>query len=272
MNKFSATPLQMFKSLWCNRELIKMSAKREVYQRYRGSFLGLLWSMINPMFMLAVFTFVFGFIFKSRWDGINVSRVEFALLLFIGLLFFNLLAESINRAPNLILSNVNYVKKVVFPLEILPVINLLSGMFHTLIGLGVWLIGYVFFIGIPHLTVFLLPLVFLPFCLFIIGLGWIFASIGVFIRDISQFTGTLMTALMFLSPIFYPITAFPEGYRFILYFNPLTIMVNETRNLIFWGENPDFLVIGLYWALTFFIAWLGFLCFQKTRRGFSDVL
>lgn len=272
MRSFSVSPIEMFASLWRNRELIKASAKREVLGRYRGSFLGLLWSFFNPLFMLAVFTFVFSVIFQARWGGGSGSKTEFALVLFAGLLVFNLFAECINRAPGLILSNTNYVKKVVFPLEILPVVGLFSALFHTLISLAVWMIAYTLFFGIPHLTLLYLPLVLVPFCLFLMGLSWALASLGVFLRDVSQFIGVLTTALMFLSPIFYPVTAFPENYRYILYINPLTTVVEQTRDVLFWGKTPDFFMLGVYWVVTLGIAWLGYVWFQKTRKGFADVL
>ena len=272
MQHFSISPKEMFASLWRHRELVKASAKREVLGRYRGSFLGLLWSFFNPLFMFAVFTFVFSVIFQARWGGGSGSKTEFALVLFAGLLVFNLFAECINRAPGLILSNANYVKKVVFPLEILPFVGLLSALFHTLISLGVWLIAYALFFGIPHLTVLYLPLVLLPFCLFLMGLSWALASLGVFLRDVSQFIGLLTTALMFLSPIFYPVTAFPEDYRYILYLNPITTVVEQTRDVLFWGKTPDFLMLAIYWGVTLGIAWLCFAWFQKTRKGFADVL
>jgi lipopolysaccharide transport system permease protein len=272
MRSFSVSPIEMFASLWRNRELIKASAKREVLGRYRGSFLGLLWSFFNPLFMLAVFTFVFSVIFQSRWGGGSGSKTEFALVLFAGLLVFNLFAECINRAPGLILSNTNYVKKVVFPLEILPFVGLLSALFHTLISLGVWLIAYLLFFGIPHLTVLYLPLVLVPFCLFLMGLSWALASLGVFLRDVSQFIGVLTTVLMFMSPIFYAATAFPEDYRHILYLNPLTPVIEQTRDVLYWGKTPDFFMLWIYWIVTLGIAWLGFAWFQKTRKGFADVL
>jgi len=272
MRHFSASPVEMFASLWRHRELIKATAKREVLGRYQGSFLGLLWSFFNPLFMLMIFTFVFSVIFQARWGGGSGSKIEFALLLFSGMLVFNLFAECINRAPGLILSNANYVKKVVFPLEILAFVGLLSALFHTVISFMVWLIVYLIFFGIPHSTVLLLPLVLLPFCLFLVGLSWVLASLGVFMRDISQIIGVLTTALMFMSPIFYPATAFPEAYRFILYLNPLTTVVEQAREVLFWGRTPDFLVLGGYWLVTLAIAWLGFAWFQKTRQGFADVL
>lgn len=271
MRHFSASPVEMFASLWRNSELIRVLAKREVLGRYRGSFLGMLWSFFNPLFMLAVFTFVFSVIFQARWGG-GGSKTEFALQLFAGLLVFNLFAECINRAPGLILLNINYVKKVVFPLEIIPFVSLLSALFHTLISLGVWLIAYALFFGFPHLTLLYVPLVLMPFCLFLMGMSWALASLGVFIRDVSQFIGLLTTALMFMSPIFYPVTAFPEDHRYILYLNPLTTVIEQARDVLFWGKTPDFFMLGIYWIATLGIAWLGFAWFQKTRRGFADVL
>lgn len=272
MRQFPATPFEMFASLWRHRELIKASAKREVLGRYRGSFLGLLWSFFNPLFMLAVYTFVFSEVFKARWGDSSESKTEFALVLFAGLIVFNLFAECINRAPSLILSNPNYVKKVVFPLEILPFVSLISALYHMFISLVVWLVAYVIFSGLPHPTVLLFPLIILPFVLLIMGLSWAFASLGVFLRDVTQFIGIVVTTLMFLSPIFYPASALPEDYRHILYFNPLTSVIEMTREVLYWGTLPDVALLGIYWLATAAIAWLGFAWFQKTRKGFADVL
>ena len=272
MQQFSATPKEMLASLWRHRELIKASAKREVLGRYRGSAMGLMWSFFNPVFMLAVYTFVFSEVFKSRWSSGSDSKTEFALVLFAGLMVFNLFAECINRAPSLIFSNVNYVKKVVFPLEILPFVGLLSSLFHSAISLGVWLLAYLFLFGIPHPTVLYLPLIVFPFVLFIMGLSWALASLGVYLRDVGQFIGVVTTALICLSPVFYPATALPEMYRYLMYLNPLTPAIEQARAVLFFGMPPDFLMLSVYWAATFIIAWLGFAWFQKTRKGFADVL
>jgi len=272
MRDFPATPTEMVASLWRNRGLILASTKREVLGRYRGSALGLLWSFFNPLFMLAIFTFVFSVIFPARWGGGSESKTEFALLLFAGLLTFNLFSECINRSPNLILGNVNYVKKVVFPLEILSFVGLLTAIFHTIISITVWLIVYTVFFGMPHVSVIFLPLVLMPYCLFLMGLSWALASLGVFMRDVSQFVGLLTSALMFLSPIFYPASAFPENYRYILYLNPLTTVIEQTRDILFWGKAPDLFMLVVYWIVTAGFAWLGFAWFQKTRKGFADVL
>lgn len=272
MQKFSVSPFEMFACMWRNRRLVYASTKREVLGRYRGSMLGLLWSFFNPLFMLTVYTFVFCEVFKARWSADRDSTAEFALVLFAGLMVFNFFAECINRAPGLILANPNFVKKVVFPLEILPLVGLLSALYHMVISLGVWLLAYAILFGLPHVTVLLLPLIIMPFAFLIMGLSWALASLGVFLRDVSQIIGVIVTALMFLSPIFYPAGSLPDTYRIFLYFNPLTTVIEITRDMLYWGTAPDFLVLAMYWCATAIIAWLGFSWFQKTRKGFADVL
>lgn len=272
MRNFSATPREMLASLWRNRGLIHVSAKREVLGRYRGSVFGIVWSFFNPLLMLAVYTFVFSEVFKARWNAASDSKGEFALLLFSGLIIFNLFAECISRAPSLILSNPNYVKKVVFPLEILPFVVLLSAIYHAIISLGVWVTAYITLFGVPNITVLYLPLIMVPLCFLIMGLSWALASLGVFLRDVSQFIGVLITVLMFLSPIFYPATALPEKYQHLLYFNPLTPIIEQARDILYWGHSPDLIMLSIYWVITIAIAWLGFAWFQKTRKGFADVL
>jgi len=262
----------MFASLWRNRSLVRASANREVLGRYRGSIMGILWSFFTPLLMLAVYTFVFGEIFKARWSAGSESRTEFALVLFAGLIVFNLFAECVNRAPGLVLANVNYVKKVVFPLEILPWVTLGTALFHGAVSLCVWLLAHAILFGTLHATTLYLPLILAPFVLFIAGTSWMLASLGVYLRDISQFIGILTTVMMFLSPIFYPATALPESYRHLLYLNPLTPVIEQTRDVLFWGKPPDFPMLAIYWIAAAIIAWLGFAWFQKTRKGFADVL
>jgi lipopolysaccharide transport system permease protein len=222
--------------------------------------------------MLVVYTFVFSVIFKARWGTGSDSKTEFALILFAGLMVFSLFAECVNRAPGLILSNPNYVKKVVFPLEVLPWVNLGSALFHGVISLSVWMIAYIVFFGVPHFTALYLPFILLPLIFFIMGLSWALASLGVYLRDAAQFVGIVTSTLMFLSPIFYPVTAIPERYRGLLYLNPLTPAIEQVRDALYWGKAPDFAVLGIYLVITAFVAWLGFAWFQKTRKGFADVL
>ena len=272
MQKFSTSPHEMLNSLWRNRNLISVSIKRDIAGRYRGSFMGILWSFLTPLFMLTVYTFVFSFIFKARWGTSSDSKTEFALILFSGLMVFSLFSECVNRAPSLITGNPNYVKKVIFPLEILPWINIGSALFHFSISLVVWMIVFSYLFGAPKVTTLYLPIVLLPLVFFTMGICWALASLGVYIRDTSQLIGIITSTLMFLSPIFYPVTAIPENYRFLLYINPLTTVIESIRDVLFWGHAPDFKIIGAYTLASVAIAWLGFFWFQKTRKGFADVL
>ena len=272
MKNFSGSPKVMVASLWRNRSLIKALAKREVLGRYRGSYLGIFWSFFNPVFMLLVYTFVFSVVFKARWSSGSDSKTEFAMVLFAGLMVFNFFAECINRSPSLILSNVNYVKKVVFPLEILPIVAMVSGLFHLMASLLVWLLAYIVIFGWPQPTALMFPIVLLPLLLFTLGLSWMFASLGVYLRDLSQFLGLAMTVLMFLSPIFYPIASIPEPYQVYLLLNPLTPMIEMTRQVLYIGVVPNLGILAIYGVVGLAVSSLGFMWFQKTRKGFADVL
>lgn len=263
----------LVKSLWGNRQLIAQMTKREVVGRYKGSVMGLAWSFFNPVFMLMVYTFVFSSIFKSRWGvGGEESKTQFAVILFVGMIVHSLFAEVLNRAPGLILANVNYVKKVVFPLHILPVVALGAALFHTVISLGVLLIAFFIFNGYLHWTAVFAPLVLLPIVVLIMGLAWILASLGVFLRDVGQTIGIITTVMMFLAPVFYPITAIPEEFRHWLMANPLTFIIEQAREVLIWGRIPNWIGLGIYTFIAVSIAGLGYAWFQKTRRGFADVL
>ena len=273
MITYSITPKAMLKSVVQHRHLIISLARHEIIARYRGSVFGMLWSFLNPIFMLAVYTFVFSVVFKARWGmGVSGSRAEFALMLFAGLLVFNLFAECISSAPSLIISNTTYVKKVVFPLEILPWVSLGSALFNAAIGFFVWLVFSLFVFGLPPLSMLLMPIVLLPLLLFIVGLSWFLASLGVYLRDVSQVVGIVVTALMFLTPIFYPLSAIPKSYHIYIYLNPLTFIVEQVRNLLVFGQGLDLVGYVLLTMLSFLVAWLGYVWFQKTRKGFADVL
>lgn len=272
MQHFSASPREMVASFWRNRGLIRNLINREVIGRYRGSMLGILWSFFHPVFMLTVYTFVFSVVFKARWSGGGESKAEFALVLFAGLIVFNLFAECFNRAPGLVLANANYVKKVVFPLEILPWVAVGSTLFHALISVGVWLLFYLLVIGLPHPTILLLPMVLLPLLLLMAGLSWALAALGVYLRDVAQLATLFTTVLMFLSPIFYPISALPSKYQPLLNLNPLAPAISQMRDVLYWGVVPNPWVYLGYLLVCGMIACLGFAWFQKTRKGFADVL
>lgn len=274
MNAFRS-PISLshiFSSFWHYRPLIWQMTKREVIGRYRGSVLGLLWSFFNPILMLAVYTFVFSVVFQARWGEAVGGKTEFALTLFAGIIVHSLFAECVNRAPGLILNNVSYVKKVVFPLEILPWVALGSALFHALISIAVLLLAYALIHHSLNWTVVFLPLLLLPFILLILGLSWFLAATGVYLRDIGQITGFFTTALLFLSPVFYPASALPETYRGLLNLNPLTFVIEQTRNLTLSGVLPDWAGLMIYSFFCVAAAWAGLFWFQKTRRGFADVL
>lgn len=267
------SPAALARSLWRNRQLIAQMTRREVAGRYKGSAMGLAWSFFNPVFMLAVYTFVFSVVFKARWGvGGEESKTQFAVVLFVGLIVHGLFAEVLNRAPGLILGNVNYVKKVVFPLEILPAISMMAALFHSLISLGVLLTAFAIFNGYLHWTAVFTPLVLLPLIILTLGLAWMLASLGVFLRDVGQAIGMVTMVMLFLAPVFYPVTALPEKFRPWLMVNPLTFIIEQAREVLIWGHLPNWMGLGIYTLFATIIAWAGYAWFQKTRKGFADVL
>ena len=276
MNPHTGQPISLtflVRSLWQHRELIKQMAWREVIGRYKGSFMGLFWSFINPVLMLAVYTFVFSVVFKARWgiDG-GDSKTSFALILFVGLIVHGLLAEVLNRAPSLIVNNVNYVKKVIFPLEILAVISLIAALFNSMVSVFVLLIASAAINFFLPWTVVLLPVVVFPLIILIVGLSWILASLGVFIRDIGQTIGIITTVMLFLAPVFYPLSAMPEKYHPYILANPLTFIIEQSREVLIYGHLPNWSGLGIYMLIAIGVAWAGYAWFQKTRKGFADVL
>ncbi len=276
MNPQQAKPTSFFsllKSLCLNRQLIMQMVWREVIGRYRGSIIGLLWSFINPVLMLGVYTFVFSVVFQTKWNvDIGGNKPVFAFVLFVGMIVHGLLAEVLIRAPNLILTNANYVKKVIFPLEILPVVSLLSALFHTSASLIVLLLASTIANGGIFWTVFLIPIVLLPLTILILGFAWILASLGVYLRDIGQVIGVITTILLFLAPVFFPLSALPKEYHPIILANPLTFIIEQAREVLIFGHMPNWSGLGIYFLISLTVTWLGYFWFQKTRKGFSDVL
>ncbi len=270
--QYSVSPFTVISSFWTKRSLIWQMTKRDVIGRYRGSVMGILWSLLNPILMLTVYTFVFSVVFQARWGEASISKTEFAVILFVGMIIHALFAECVNRAPSLILGNVNYVKKVVFPLEILPWVAMGSALFHAAISVLVLLVVFALIHFYLNWTVLFLPLLLIPLVLFTMGVTWFLASIGVFLRDVGQTTGIITTIMMFLSPVFYPVSALPEAYRPLLHINPLTFMIEQARNILIWGKPLDWPGLGVYFASSLLVAWLGLFWFQKTRKGFADVL
>lgn len=267
------SPLSAARSMVGNRSLIYSLAKREVLGRYKGSALGLAWSFFNPVLMLTVYTFFFAVVFKSRWGTTGSdSKTEFAVILFVGMIMHGLFAEILNRAPRLIIDNVNYVKKVVFPVEILSAVSICVALFHAVVSLVVLLLAFVIFNGFLQWTAIFVPLVILPLVILSFGVSWFLASLGVYLRDVSQTIGLLTAVLLFLSPVFYPVSSLPENIRPWIMANPLTFIIEQSRDVLIWGKLPDFSGLAVYAAVTMVIAWIGYAWFQKTKGGFADVL
>jgi lipopolysaccharide transport system permease protein len=257
---------------WRNRYLLASLTRREILGRYRGSWLGMFWTLLNPLLMLGIYTFIFGMVFQVRWDADQGIDAQFAAILFTGIILHGILGEVLSRSPTSVVSNANFVKKVVFPLELLGWVTVVTAFFHFLLALAVLamfllLTGH----GIPG-TAVALPLVVAPLLLLALGVAWFVSSLGVYVRDTGHVTGFISVALMFLSPIFYPLTALPEAYRDLFFLNPLTFVIVETRNVLLMGQWPGVGALTAYWVVALIVFWLGHLWFQKTRGGFADVL
>ena len=267
-----ADPLYIPGSIVEHRFVIGQLAKRAILGRYRGTVLGLLWSLLTPLLLLAVYTFVFGTILQVRWVSQSGGNAEFAAILFSGMLVHGILAECLTQASTLIVSNPQYVKKVVFPLEALPWVTVISAFFQGVISTGI-LLAYLFFVqgSIPWTAVlFPIPLFVLAFVC--IAVGWLISATAVYLKDIAQMMGLLSTVLFFMAPILYPKTALPAEFQNLLYLNPLTYIIEQFRAVVLWGELPNWNGLGLYGVASVVIAWMSLAWFQKTRRGFADVL
>lgn len=265
-------PTVAFRQLYAERGLIFRLTRREIESRFRGSYLGALWVIINPVLMLAVYTFVFTAVFKARWHGGTETKGEFALHIFSGLLTFGLFAEVVARAPSLIIENTSYVKKVVFPLEVLDCVIVGAALFNAACGFLIFFCFYLIVFGLPPITALLLPLMLAPLLFFTLGVCWVLSSLGVYVRDIKYVVGIFVSMLMFLSPIFYPVSAFPENIRYVMMLNPMAPVLESVDSVLFRGglPNPWMFTIGLIISLG--IAWLGHCFFTVTRRGFADVI
>lgn len=273
MRDFSISPFGFAQDTWQKRRLIYNLAKREVVGRYRGSFVGIFWSFLTPILLLTVFTFVFGEIFQARWgDRVQSGPLDFAVALFAGLLIFNFFAECIGRAPTLIIANANYVKKVVFPLEVLTLVTLLAALFHLAAGYIILLILMTLSSWEFSWHMLYVPVIFAPFAVLVLGLTWGLSALGVYLRDIGQLISPILTAMMFLSPIFYPLSSVSEKFMWIYEINPLTFVIEQVRAVLLQGVQPNWVGLGYYSLACVLVGYLGFVLFQKTRKGFADVL
>lgn len=254
-----------------HQSLVIELTRREFTGRYRGSFGGVFWSFIQPLFLLSVYTVAFGVILKTRW-GFSGGTAEYALMLFAGLIIFNAFSECLSKSSTLITSNQNFVKKVVFPLELLPVVSVVTVLIHAMIAIVVWFLGYILLFGVPKATAILFPLIFMCLVPVLLGVGWLFSALGVVARDLSQLTGMLNHVLLFLTPIFYSIEAVPPSLQKFLMLNPLTFLVEQFRSVLFLGKTPDFKGLVIYFILASLFAWIALVLFRRLRPTFADML
>ena len=252
--------------------LIRRLTWRQIQARYRGSMLGLGWSVMTPILTLAVYTFIFSVVFQSRWSGNSSGVLTSALNIFAGLITFNLFSESTNNAPTLVLSRPNFVTKIVFPLHTLAIVNVNVAAFHAIIGLLILIIFQLFVQHSLPLTLLYLPLVWLPFLMAVLALSWLLSAIGVFFRDLSQITTVMTSLLMFLSAVFYPLSALPVGYRLFIHLNPLALVIEQTRRVMIDGRPPSILYLMIATALAFIVCEFSLRFFQRVRRDFADVI
>lgn len=254
--------------------LIKRMSARAISERYRGSLLGMLWALLTPIFMLVVYTFIFTKVFTVRWgqDTSELGTFQFAIVLFVGLSLYQFFSEVTLEAGTLMANNANYVKKVVFPLHALSIISLNKAIFQLLISIAVILVFQLIWGGGLSLTIFIAPLIILPFIILTLGFSWFLSGLGVYLQDINQVLAPITTALLFLGPILYPMENMPEAIRPYLYLNPVTLPVEELRKVLNWGQMPDWSSLGIYTLVSIAILFLGKLCFDSIKRGFADVL
>lgn len=264
--------LKPFQSIIRNKELLWELVKRDYLSRYKGSALGLLWAVLTPMLMLGMYTFVFGVAFDAKWGTEHDDKLDFAIVIFSGLIVHSLFAECLTRAPSIISAHTNYVKKIVFPLEILPLMVIGSALGNFLLSVFILIIGNLLLGNAPYIEGLLLPILLLPLVLIIVGLSWFLASIGVYLRDFTQFIGLLTTIALFLAPIFYPITALPLAYQRFLFLNPITAPIIQLRDTLLWGAEVNWGAWTISLGVGLIVFYLGYAWFQKTRIGFSDVL
>lgn len=261
-----ATPLRHSNLIW-------QLSKREIIGRYQGSMLGLAWSFFNPLLMLLVYTLFFTEALGLHEVTSGTSKTSFANSLFVGLIIHGFFAECASRSPKLVTGNPSYVKKIVFPLEVLPWVSVVSAAFHGLISLAVLALFLVATNGAIVYTFLLVLLVFVPLAILCLAVGWFLAGLGVYLRDVGQVVGVVTMAMMFTAPVFFPVSRL-EGstFAYVVKANPLTFLINQAREVALWGRWPDIVGLLAYSAIAMLCAWLAFAWFQRVRGGFSDVL
>lgn len=258
------------RDLWIHRSLLARMVRRDIRGRYQGSIFGTLWSFATPLLLLCAYWFFLGVVLQARFGA--APQEAFPVILFAGLIIHLFFAEVIGRASGLIFEHVTYVKKVVFPLSVLPWMTLATAAFHLCVNLSILLLGQLLIVGSLPPTWPLVFIVILPALPLLLGLSWMLSAFAVFLRDIQQVVPLVLTLMMFASPIFFPMEMVPEQYRPFLYINPTTVIIQQVRAVTIHGELPDLPVLGIYLILALMVMSVGYWVFARTRKGFADVL
>ena len=264
-----------FSSLHSKWELVFSLTKRELLSRYKGTLLGFGWAFANPILMLLVYTFVFGKIYGARWqlESTQLQTPSFSLILFAGLIVFNFFSESISRAPFLIVNAPNFVKKIIFPLEYLPLVQCLTALIHLVIGFLIWILFYLILnLQHPPVTLILLPVLLIPLFITVYSVSLVLSALGVYFRDIGSIIGFLVNILLFLSPIFYPKSALPQGYQWVATANPLAFYIEQARSLLIWNHGLDWELWITHSTISLIVFWIAQRYFHTVKGGFADVV
>jgi len=255
-----------------HRALIAHLAGRRLQARHRGSLLGPAWLLLQPALLLGIYTLVFSLLFEAKWGTLLGGRGEFGLFLFSGVLLYSIFSESVNAAPGLMLENERYITQIRFPIEILPWVSLVASFYFFFFGALVLLFFHCLLLGLPPVGWLVLPAILLPIALLTLGVTWFLSAVGVYFRDLSQITVMFTTALLFLSPVFYPASRIPDSLRAVYEMNPFAILLEASKHLLFFGDAPDWRGVAIVGAISFAVAGAGYAWFMRTKRGFADVV
>ena len=264
--------MQMIKTLYKNSYLMKQLVKKDIQQRYQGSVLGMLWSFLVPVLMLIIYTFVFSEVFQAKWDIDTSDKYQFALVLFCGLSAFNMVGEVMNRSTSLIASNTNYVKKVIFPLEMLPVVVMCSALFNCVVSFSILIAAKLIIYHNVSRTLYLIILAMIPLVILCTGLGLFISALSVYLKDVGNVISVLVTVHMYLSPVFFPLTSVPESFRAVCEVNPMTYIIENFRNVVLYGNSLDWKFFAISCVVSVLVYLGGKVVFMRAKEGFADVL
>lgn len=263
-----------FLSLYKGKDLLVELTKRDFQQRYKGSILGVIWALLSPLLMLAVYTFIFVAVFKLKWGAMetNGSKMLYTMMIFAGLIPFQIFSESVNRSVSILNQSANYIKKVVIPVEILPSSIVLSTVLNSFFSVCLLTLGKVFFLDTPNWTLVFIPLLMIPITFLSLGISLLVAAFGIYLKDLVYVIGLLVNVLFYMSPIFYSTDALPENFKVFVMFNPIAPIIEQYRDVFVSGQMFSLheYFISAFWAFVFFI--IGLIIFRYLRRGFSDVI